>query len=469
MNNYNNLRKTASNAIEYCSNNNKFQIHIFNIPSDGSKKISVLINELVSRNIAFSIKIEKEKQTLIIFISCLNNKKEESNKRILQYLKEIYKLKQIENSDEFFFPNIKKIEREEDNILKLKFNSNKETSVFTCILTEINSNNYMFQRNFTLFLRDLIQAEIFSIVISYSPNYEKNKGYSPSWGLIFSAENKEFHNLAKNKQNFLRYIGASSIKLNCKLKVISKNELNRNQINFRFCVPWIKHQGYFYDAIDIDQLLLFKRDEKKEISITSHKEQPEIQIPNQSQRIEQTNTISLYRPFPSAKTLRRDELEVKPHADVNKPNDNQLKAELKNEKIAPSNIDDMLIPVPRTMNTVFDSEYLKVRISKIFRNLEFKETIIFEDSFDLVLRKGSSYVFIKFFQNTLTQSQANDIVDALSSIAGLRNQFICIVVTDVIEESSKKILNEYNILHLTLQDILLEETLKSKIYNTILV
>jgi hypothetical protein len=463
MSNYNNLTEMENSAIEYCSNNDKFLIHIFDIPSKGYKTTSVLFNELSSKNIPFSVKIEKNKQSLILYQTYSNDKNEESNKKTLQHLKESYGLKQIEKSDRFFIPNIKKIERENDNILKLKFSNNQETNIFVCILTEVNSEKYLFQRNFTSFLKDLVQADIFSIIISHTPSYEKNKGFTPFWGLVFMAENEKFDDLRKNKQNFLRYISASSTKLNSKLKVVSKHELNRNQINFRFGVPWIKHKGFFFDIIDIAQLLIFEKEKKEEITLAQQKKEKLKQISSQYQTVKQTNSISLYKPFPSVKTLKTESV-----ISANKLNKEQLETEIKNNEIAPSNIDDMSVPVPRTMNAVFDSEYLKVRMSKIFKNLEFKETVIFEDSFDLVLRKGSSYIFIKLFQDALTQSQANEIVDALSSIAGLRNQFICIVVADVVEESSKKVLNEYNILHLTLQDLLLEEVLKSKIYNTIL-
>ena len=463
MKNNNNLTNKENSTIEYYNNNDKFLIHIFNIPSKSFKKISVLLNELSSKNIPFSVKIEKNKQTLIVYHTCSNDKSDESNRKTLLHLKETYELKPAENSDSFFIPEIKKIEKKNDNILKLKFRDKKEINLFTCILTEVNSETYTFKRNFTSFLRDLVQAGIFSIIISHTPNYEKNKGFTPLWGLIFTAESEKSDDLVKIKKNFLRYISASSTKLNCKLKVISKIELNRNQINFRFGVSWIKHKGYFFDIIDIDQLLILKQEKEKEVTSTPQKKEKQKQTSNQYQTIKQINTVSLYRPFPSAKTVK-----VKADVSVNKLDKNELRTEIKNKEIVPSNIEDMCVPVPRTMNAVFDSEYLKVRISKIFRNFEFKETVIFEDSFDLVLRKGSSYIFIKLFQDTFTQSQANEIVDSLSSIAGLRNQFICIVVADVIEESSKKVLNEYNILHLTLQDILLEESLKSKIYNTIL-
>ena len=120
------------------------------------------------------------------------------------------------------------------------------------------------------------------------------------------------------------------------------------------------------------------------------------------------------------------------------------------------------------MNTVFDAEYLKVRISKVFKDFEFKESLIFEENFDLVLRKGSSYVFVKFFKDILAQNHAYKIIENLSSIAGLRNQFLCIVVADVIDENSKKLLSEYNVLHLTVTDVLISDKLKAKIYGTIL-
>ena len=127
----------------------------------------------------------------------------------------------------------------------------------------------------------------------------------------------------------------------------------------------------------------------------------------------------------------------------------------------------LLINVPY-YNPVFDSEYLKVRINKIFKEFEFKETMIFEENFDLVLRKGSYYVFVRFFKDILNQAHAYEIVETLSSIAGLRNEFLCIVVADVMEESASKLLNEYNILHLTLTDVLVNDSLKAKLYGTII-
>ena len=77
-------------------------------------------------------------------------------------------------------------------------------------------------------------------------------------------------------------------------------------------------------------------------------------------------------------------------------------------------------------------------------------------------------IFTKFYKEILNQAEAYKIIEHLGSIAGLRNQFLCIVVADTIEEKSMKILNEFNVLHLTLSDVLLEDTLKNKIYNTIL-
>ncbi|MCK4972459.1 MAG: hypothetical protein KAS52_04005, partial [Candidatus Heimdallarchaeota archaeon] len=141
---------------------------------------------------------------------------------------------------------------------------------------------------------------------------------------------------------------------------------------------------------------------------------------------------------------------------------------IKKDNYLVSNLDDISIPTPKTMNVVFDLEYLKVRISRMFKDFEFNETVIFEDNFDLVLRKGSFYIFTKFYKKILNQAEAYKIIEHLSSIAGLRNKFLCIVVADIIEEKSMKILNEFNVLHLTLNDVLLEDTLKSKIYNTVL-
>ena len=97
------------------------------------------------------------------------------------------------------------------------------------------------------------------------------------------------------------------------------------------------------------------------------------------------------------------------------------------------------------------------------KSFDFKETIIFEENNDLVLRKGSFYIFVRIFKGILNQTQAYEILDELSSIAGLRNKFICITIADVLENGAFKILNEYNVLFLSYNDLLNEVTLKSKI------
>ena len=282
---------------------------------------------------------------------------------------------------------------------------------------------------------------------------------------MFLAQGKEIEQIEEKEETFHRFLNANTSKLNCKLSYITKKAFIKHKANFQYCIPWHYFTGDFAEIIEISKLL------KIEANITNTTIENTKSYTIQSPPI-QKNTVSnrstlVKRPFPSAKaaeSLRTINPPVRRQSEV-APSTKRIKR----DDYLVSNLDDMTIPVPKTMNVVFDSEYLKVRISKMFKDFEFKETVIFEDNFDQVLRKGSFYIFIKFYKDILSQAEAYKVIEHLGSIAGLRNQFLCIVVADTIEENSMKILNEFNVLHLTLNDVLLEDALKSKIYNTILV
>ena len=418
------------------------------------------------RNVSFSIKFDNDKQYLILYNFFTKEADIERRKELIHYLKKTYLLQDLTNANSIFIPTIKKIDQE-DIVLKLKLEDNDTLFSFACMLSSIDSGAQGLKKKITKFIIDLLHAEIFSIILSHVPSYRKGGEILPKWGMMLISKSNNFDDVINKRKQFLRYLKTSSTKLNCKLTSISKKAIARHEVNFRFYVPWIKHEGLFLDTINIDQLFRTRKT-KIEDNIKRKSNDIPFNILQKPQKKPSLKSISLFKPFPSAKELNT-EVEI---------SDNKITAEssiinpANNEKIeeipVPSTLDDLTVPLPRTVNTTFDAEYLKVRINKVFKEFDFKETVIFEDSFDLVLRKESFYIFVKFYQDILNQTNAYKIVDTLSSIAGLRNDFLCIVVADVIEEGSKNILHEFNILHLTLNDVLLNDALKAKIYNTIL-
>ncbi|MHA2255984.1 MAG: hypothetical protein ACXAAM_07925, partial [Candidatus Heimdallarchaeaceae archaeon] len=417
-------------------------------------------------NVSFSIKFDNYKQYLILYNFFTKEADIERRKELIHHLKKTYSLQDLTNANSIFIPRIKKVEQD-DVVLKLKLTDNNILFSFACMLSSIDSGTQGLKKKITKFIIDLLQADIFSIVLSHIPSYRRGGEILPKWGMMLISKSNNSNDVIKKRKQFLRYLKTSSTKLNCKLTSISKRAIARHEVNFRFYVPWIKHEGLFLGTINIDQLF---RTRKTKIEDSIRRKSNDIPFNTNLQKLPKKSSlksVSLFKPFPSAKDLNTEvEISNKITAESSTINPGN------NEKIkdipAPSTLDDLTVPLPRTVNTTFDAEYLKVRINKVFKEFDFKDTVIFEDSFDLVLRKESFYIFVKFYQEILNQTNAHEIVDTLSSIAGLRNDFLCIVVADVIEEGSKNVLHEFNILHLTLNDVLLNDALKAKIYNTIL-
>jgi hypothetical protein len=427
-------------------------------------KISNLINELNSRGLMYSIWIAKKKQYLIVYNFDQVSTNKEKLEKMLKHLTSTYSLRIEENTDNFFISDIQKIEQD-DKFLTFTHSDKSKQYVLACQLVSLDLEADTIAKRFTQFTKDLVEAEAFSVNISQFVSREKNQRNVPSLGILFIARSHDKNSIEGKKAILLRYLKATAVKLNGQLLFISKRDIVKHKTNFQFFVPWIKHTGFIKDLLNINRLFPPFRIEvphasKNEIIEQRKESVKQIQIPEQKPN----KVVSL--PFPNSKkpyqSIRSKNLETPKIISSEPIPENGV------EKYAPSRIDDLSVPVPRTMNSVFDAEYLKVRISKIFKEFEFKESLIFEENFDLVLRKGSSYVFVKFFKDIMTQDYTYKIIENLSSIAGLRNQFLCIAVADVIDDISKKLLNEYNILHLTVTDVLVKDKLKAKIYGTIL-
>ena len=459
------LSNEKQNSIDWKQNNDRITMQVFEINSNENEyQLVNMLTELKSKNLMFSIKISKNNQFLLVY-SLNNSKRSVNDSDLIEHLTKTYSLQSTVNAEEFFIKPVKKVVQHND-ILQLNLENGDQSYVFGFLLSSIDLDSQTFPRRFTNFIIDLIKADIFSVVISSIPFKNEVLQGQPRWGLFLLAQDNNQNTVMTKKKLFQRLLNANSTKLNCKLSHITKKDFVRHKTNFRYLVPWQHIKGNFTDKIDIQKLFGL---EASNIVLPSDQyaqtENKTVQESPQNQQ-ESDETKVMRQPFPSAKTPRPHSLT--PILTVSELKKQSTPSMKKRDNYLVSNLDDIAIPLPKAMNIVFDLEYLKVRINKMFKDFEFKETVIFEDKFDLVLRKDSFYIFVKFYKEILNQTDANEVIETLSSIAGLRNQFLCIVVADNIEENTMKTLNEFNVLHLTLNDVLLEDTLKSKIYNTIL-
>ncbi len=461
-----NLSIKGENLLEWKQLGERIEINVFEmLKFEENKKLSNLINELYSKNVMFSFRIQRDKKYLILYNFYPEKSNSKKKKNLVSHLFSTYSLKIPTNVESLFIPSIKKIEQE-NSMLKFTFEDSSKIYFLAFQLSSIDSTGISFRRLFTKYIRSLIQAEIFEVIISHIPSV-KNKNLSSKWGMMFIAQCNNKESIQKKYQNFIRFLKASSVKLNCKLISVSKKAATKHKSNVRLLVPWIKQSGSFFESIDIPALVRIW-EEKKDDKLTETIVEECLKAPESRISTSEFQKKSISKPFQSIKSYSSAKVnQMKTKEQVVEVTSNNFNSKIP-DVYNTGKLEDLAIPAPRTMNTVFDAEYLKVRISRIFKEFEFKETVIFEDIFDLVLRRGSFYIFVKIFKDILNQSHANKIVESLSSIAGLRNEFLCIVVTDIIEEGSTRTLNEFNILHLTLSDVLLDESIKTKIYNTIL-
>ncbi len=459
------LSEEKQNSLDWKQNNDIITIQVFEISLNRSRdQLANLLTELKSKNVMFTLKITRNNLFLLIY-SLNNSGNTNKETGLINHVVQTYSLNDTINVEDFFIQNVKKVVQK-DYILQFFHEGGKQSYALGLLLSSIDSDSNSFLKHFTNFMVNLVKADIFSIIISSIPSIDRTASTRSKWALMLLAQSDNRIQIEKKEETFHRFLNANSSKLHCKLSYITKKEFVRHKTNFRYLVPWHYHKGDFADNIEINKLLIFDNNSlnptvehyTNTLSTTQSTPVKEKLI------IKEARVVK--RPFPSVKASKPSK-HISPPVIVEaerKPNFTRMKR----DKYLVSNLDDISIPMPKTMNVVFDLEYLKVRISKMFKDFEFKETVIFEDDFDLVLRKGSFYIFTKFYKEILNQAEAYKIIEHLSSIAGLRNQFLCIVVADTIEEKSMKILNEFNVLHLTLSDVLLEDTLKNKIYNTIL-
>ena len=185
-----NLTKKGTNKFEWKQQDNKIEVNLFEIPTlDDEKKTERLLNELYSRNIMFSLLLRSDSKYFALYDCVSNSSNTKKRDELVNHLKSSYSLSNPRNTKEIFIPPIKKIEQEQ-GMLKFVLADNSRMYFLVYLLHSVDSASQTFRKRFTTYNKNLLQAGIFEIVISYLPSFRKNKDRTPNWGIMFIARSR---------------------------------------------------------------------------------------------------------------------------------------------------------------------------------------------------------------------------------------------------------------------------------------
>lgn len=413
---------------------NPIFISVFELPYTlNDNKYESLMMELINKNTTFSIFINAKKLYLILYYCGVETEN-------FDYLVEKFGLVRPNELKNLFLPTFTKIQKQKNTeIVSVNFSkgNNKFYKIYLLSSGSIN-------RKSNEFLYKLIETKVFSIVISSFP-VRKSDDVETRWGLMIILEGNEIESVKNKDKLLIQIIKTSQASLNWQLTAISKSELLAHKANFRLLVPW-KKLITNYSSIKELFLQKFIRFFNIEWNAPIEKKEIEENTPNTEETSDKIETPPKKTPYPSVKQLKN---------------------------VKKTDVISSTIPLPPrpyksyAINTQSNDELLKIRISNGLKQYGFKSTVLFQDSFDLVLRNGSFYVFIKIINGTLKVSQTYRIIDQLSSIAGLKDKFLCIIIADYIEDKAISISRGYPIMCLLKQEVTSESMIITKIRDNL--
>jgi len=113
------------------------------------------------------------------------------------------------------------------------------------------------------------------------------------------------------------------------------------------------------------------------------------------------------------------------------------------------------------------SDLLKEKLTKFFRSFGFRKESIFVDVCELVLKRDTFYVFVQFFEETVTSQHIDEIEDRLTYLDLEMSKHICIVIADDIEDNIKEKMKSCDIIHLKENEIFVDDILRNNLYKVI--
>jgi len=435
---------THDNVIElYHKKNLQLRVEIFKIKNFNAEN-KHLINELTSRKQTYSLYISKQEILLFIYyfkdeLVKVDSNDVSNNSFLVSYV-------DIINETNSYFPvqKIRKI-KERNNIIQVTY-ENKGKEFYRIYVCKLRKGEQLLEKDITKYFIDIAKLSFFDIVISQKFDNKEGKN-SENWGIFLITKNKNEKELEIKHKHFMNFINRKIKLFNINFVKATKTDIEWNRTKFQFLLPWIRHSGNL--AFKLDFNLIFNN-----LNTT---DRPNLKEKHEKVKKDKINPTYNHdkKPLPSVKEI--DYIGI---------SNNDFK--LKKDEIM-SQIEEPIIiqTIPKITEISKKSNKVQIRktVSGIFKAIGFKESLIFNNKFDIVLRRGTSYIFVIISTDTFLSHNAYELVEELSSIAGLRNNFLALVIAPVFEQQAEKILRDYNIIMINKLESMDEETLKRIVYE----
>ncbi|MHA1203646.1 MAG: hypothetical protein ACTSSL_01725 [Candidatus Heimdallarchaeaceae archaeon] len=438
---------THDNVIElYHKKNLQLRVEIFKIKNFNAEN-KHLINELTSRKQTYSLYISKQEILLFIYyfkdeLVRVDSKDVSNNSFLVSYV-------DIINETNSYFPvqKIRKI-KEKNDIIQITYD-NKEKEFYRIYVCQLRKGEQLLEKDIAKYFSDIAKLGFFDIVISQKFNNKEGKN-SENWGIFLITKNKNEKELEIKHKHFMNLINRKIKLFNINFVKATKKDIEWNRTKFQFLLPWIRHSGNL--AFTLDFNLFFNN-----FNTTARlnlKEKHE-NLKGKKEKINSTYNPDK-KPLPSVKEINYN---------IGRSNKD---FKLKKDEIMSQIEEPMIIQtIPKTTEVSKKSNKVQIRktVSGIFKTIGFKESLIFNNKFDIVLRRGTSYIFVIISTDTFLSHNAYELIEELSSIAGLRNNFLALVIAPVFERQAEKILRDYNIIMVNKLESMDEETLKKVLHE----
>ncbi len=405
------------------------------LPND-SNTFQMLINDLLSRKQIFTLYLSKAGNQLLLYL--FGDKSELfDDEKISEVISE-YNCKKIDTKGDLFFSKILDVKHRE-NVISVK--TEHAEYYISSYLLKTKSKQSNLKKSLTTLVKIIQEQTLFDIVL-YQSYSLSNDTKSPKWALMLITKSRKLDEILK-REITLKRILPKTRKFNVIFNKITKREINWNVANFQFLVPWIKNDGIIVDFIDLLQIVdIPKIQNTINRTIVSI---PQLHSESPKQKLKK-------HPLPSVREIMANSF---------KETDNRpIKHEIaKPESLMPnllSNNKSHLItniPLPRK-TPIVNVENLKLHLNILFRTIGYKESFIFNNKFELVMRKDSSYLLFKILDKPLVSSTVIEIIDEIAQITNLRHNVQCIIIAPSIEKLAKKIINETSIIFISTREVL---------------
>ncbi|MHA1867161.1 MAG: hypothetical protein ACTSVB_08365 [Candidatus Heimdallarchaeaceae archaeon] len=437
---------TYDNIIELKDKKNlQLRVEIFKI-KNFSVENKHLINELISRKQTYSLYISKKEILLFMYYFKDELEKIDSNEISSNNFLSCYVDKFNESDNYFPLQKIKKIKEKKD-LIEIT-NENNEKTFYRIYVCRLKKGEQLLEKDIAKYFIDIANLDFFDVVISQKfDNKDGKKG--ENWGIFLVAKHKKEEELELKHKHFLNFISRKIKSFNINFVKATKSDIEWNKTKFQLLLPWIRHSGNLAFKLNFDSFFI---NFNTVIKLNLKEKQTNLDKEKGVRLVQKIEK----KPLPSVKEIE-NKLRI---------SNNDFK--LKKDEIKTKIEEPIIIKtIPKTTEISKKSNKNSIRrtVSGIFKTIGFKESLIFNNKFDIVLRRGTSYIFVIISPDTFLAHNAYELVEELSGIAGLRNNFLALVIAPVFEKQAEKVLRDYNIIMINKFESMDEERLKQVLYE----